>query len=172
MGLSYHYTFSAPRSVKPNKLVGFLEGVEKTAKQLGFNPTMVLNARFDNDRRREFVRRLTTGHPLTHENLKGIPMLKDNQVWYHNPIQGDCRVVPIAGILLIVTNEKRVETTFGFFRYPETLINIHGKEIAPVEIGNRWFFRGFVDSGDPRYRQIVQSFKAAGYVEEERDEFA
>jgi len=39
-------------------------------------------------------------------------------------------------------------------------------------VGDRWYFRDFVDSPDPRFRKIVKRFADAGYLEAERDEFA
>ncbi len=48
---------------------------------------------------------------------------------------------------------------------------MNGKVIASTGLGGRWFFRNFIDSPDPRYRQIVRWFKEAGYVESEEDEF-
>ena len=47
MGLSYYYTFSAPKSVSAAKLESFLRRVEKKARTLGFDPTFVLNGPFD-----------------------------------------------------------------------------------------------------------------------------
>jgi len=38
-------------------------------------------------------------------------------------------------------------------------------------VGDRWYFRDFVDSPDPRFRKIVKRFADAGYVEAENDEF-
>ena len=172
MGLSYHFTFTAPASTKPGELEKFLKRVEAEAGKMGFKPTMVLDAKFDNEERREFVRRLTTGYRVAHDSLKGIPMLKEGQVWDHDPNQGACRVIPNSGVLLIVTNEKGQETVFGFFRYPSSLINIHGNETMPIELGNRWFFRDFVNSPDPRYREIARMFTQAGYTEAEKDGFA
>ena len=171
MGLSYYYTFTAPLTVSASTLEAFLKKVEKTAIQMGFKPTMVLNAQFDTEQRREFAKRLTIGYPMTHERLKGVPMLKSDQVWDHDPTHGECRVIPICGVILILTNEQGHETPFAFFCYPPHLIDIHGKEVAPVEVGNCWFFRDFLDSPDARYRQIIRLFAEAGYLASELDEF-
>ena len=37
--------------------------------------------------------------------------------------------------------------------------------------GADWVFRDFVDSPDPRYREIVRMFAKAGYVSQEKDEY-
>ncbi len=58
MGLSYHFTFSAPATVTADILLKFLRKVENDAKQMGFRPTTVLEAEFDTSERREFARRL------------------------------------------------------------------------------------------------------------------
>ena len=58
MGLSYHFTLTAPAEAKSEELEQLLKGVERQAKKLGFKPTMVLNALFDTAERREFARRL------------------------------------------------------------------------------------------------------------------
>jgi hypothetical protein len=46
IGLSYHYTFSAPKSVTPAELEQFVKKVEAEAKKMGFKPTTVFNAVF------------------------------------------------------------------------------------------------------------------------------
>jgi hypothetical protein len=58
MSLSYHYTFSAPAMVTAEELLEFLESVETDAKEMGFKPTMALEAVFDTPERREFARRV------------------------------------------------------------------------------------------------------------------
>jgi len=47
---------------------------------MGFRPTTVLEADFDTPERREFARRLTTGHRLESEKLKGVVVLREGQV--------------------------------------------------------------------------------------------
>jgi len=41
MGLTYHFTFSAPATVTADELLNFLRKVEKDAKKMGFRPTTV-----------------------------------------------------------------------------------------------------------------------------------
>lgn len=61
MGLSYHFTFTAPATKTAAELESFLKTVEPGARAMGFEPVLVLNAMFDTKERREFARRLTTG---------------------------------------------------------------------------------------------------------------
>jgi hypothetical protein len=171
MGLTYHFTFSAPAKTKPEELLKFLKGVEEEAKKLGFNPTMVLNATFDTAERREFARRLTTGHPVEDERLKGVSLVPEGLLWHHGQESGTGRVIPSKGVVLIVTNERQCETIFGFLQHPEEIRDLNGKVVAVTGLGGRWFFWDFVKSPDPRYRKIVKRFKDAGYVEEEEDEY-
>ena len=171
MGLSYHFTFSAPATVTGNELLKFLRNVEKNAKKIGFKPTMVLLAEFDTPERRELARRLTTGHRLESDKLKGVVVLREGQVWSHNPVHGDCRVIPERGVVLVVTDERGNETVFGFLKYPVALKDLNGRDAVPTGIGDRWIFRDFVNSPDARFRKIVKWFAEAGYVEAERDEF-
>jgi hypothetical protein len=171
MGLSYHFTLTAPAETKPEKLLKFLEGVEREVKKWCFNPTIVLNASFDTPERRQFARRLTTGYPVQDDRLKGLAMLIEGVIWHHGHEEGTGRAIPQAGVMLVVTNERGQESVFGFLRYPKEIKDMNGKVIASTGLGGRWFFRNYIDSPDPRYRQIVQRFKEAGYVESEEDEF-
>ena len=127
MGLTYHFTFSAPASVMADELLNFLRKAEKDAKKMGFRPTTVLEAEFDTPERREFARRLTTGHRLESEKLKGVVVLREGQVWSHNPVHGDCRVIPERGVVLVVTDERGCETVFGFLQYPGALKDLNGR---------------------------------------------
>jgi hypothetical protein len=52
------------------------------------------------------------------------------------------------------------------------VIDIHGSILADTNLEGRWWFRDFVDSPDPRYRKIVEQFKARGFVHTVKDEFA
>jgi hypothetical protein len=171
MSLSLHFTFSAPTKTSAAVLEDFLHDVEADALKIGFNPTLVLNVPFNTKERREFVRWFTTGLKLESEKLKGVVMLRDGQVWGHDPAQGFCFVIPEHGVLLTVTNEKGHETVFGFLRYPKSLKDLNGNAVVNTGAGKGWMYRNFVDSPDPRYRQIVKRFTDAGYTELEKDEF-
>ncbi len=171
MGLSYHFSFTAPATKTAAELEAFLKEVESDAKAMGFAPTTVLDAPFDTKDRREFARRLTTGYWLESEKLKGVVVLREGQVWKHDPVHGDCRVIPQRGVVLVVTDERGCETVFGFFKYPAALKDLNSRDVVPTGIGVRWVFRDFVDSPDERFRKIVKRFADAGYVEAERDEF-
>jgi hypothetical protein len=171
MSLSYHFTFSAPVTTTAGELLKFLRNVETDAQKMGFRPTMVLDAKFDTPERHDFARRLTTGYRLESEALKGVVILREGQVWSHNPVHGDCRVIPERGVVLVVTDEQGREIVFGFFRYPAALKDLNARDVLPTGIGDRWIFKDFVDSPDVRFRKIVKRFADAGYVEVERDEF-
>jgi hypothetical protein len=171
MGLTYHYAFGASGNTSATNLEEFLHGVEVAAKELGFDPVLVLDAQFDSLERKKFARQLTAGARIESEKLKGVVMLRDGQVWSHDPVTGSCRVIPKRGIILVVTDAQKRETIFGFFQFPDTLKDLNGKNVVNTHLGDRWTFQGFVNSPDPRFRQIVKLFSAAGYLEAERDEF-
>lgn len=171
MGLSYHFTLSAAADVTAEKLVEFLKSVETDARKMGFQPTMVLSAAFDTPERREFSRRIVPGVHIEDERLKGVVIPAKEQVWDFSPNLGHCRLAPERAVILVVTDERGCESVFGFARYPETLRDINGRPLLNTAVGDRWFFRDFVDSPDERFRKIVKRFADAGYVEAERDEF-
>lgn len=153
-------------------LAVFLRGVEQLAKSLGFSPTTVLNVPFDTDERRDFARRLGGSFTVQDDRLKGIAVPAHGQIRDHLPVSGECRLIPERGVVLVVTDERGCESCFGFFKYPEQVVDIHGRTLAESALGGAWTFRDFVDSPDPRYREIVERFRTAGYVESVRDEFA
>jgi hypothetical protein len=171
MGLSYHFKFSAPATRTAAELETFLRTVENEAQALGFKPTMVLNARFDSEDRRALARRLTTGYLLESEKLKGDLSLREDQVWDHSPVHGECRMIPKEGVVLVVTDEHGCEAVFGFFRYPDVLEDRSGAKAVVTGLGDKWMFRDHTKTPDPRIRQIVRKFAEAGYVEEEQDDF-
>jgi hypothetical protein len=171
MGLSYYYAFSAPASKTAAELEEFLRPVEVEAKVLGFDPVLVLDAAFDTPERQKFARQLTTGARLESDKLKGVVLLRDGQVWHHDPVIGSCRVIPKRGVVLVVTDAQKRETAFGFFQFPAMLQDLNGRDVITTHQGDRWTFQSFVNSADPRFRQIVKRFARAGYLDAERDEF-
>lgn len=172
MGLSYHFKIAAPAERTAPELERFLKSVEAEAKKMGFEPTLVLDACFDSKARRDFARRLTNGFFLESEKLKGVVVLAEGQTWGHDPIAGSCRVIPERAVVLVLTDEHKCETVFGFFRYPQVIMDINNREIVKTGASHEWVCRDFVDSPDPRFRRIVKLFADAGFVESERDEFA
>jgi hypothetical protein len=171
MALSYYYTFSAPKSIPSLKLESFLNAVEAHAKKMGFNPSIVMNALFATDDQRKFVRRITSGLLISDERLKGATLLDGSRVWNYDRERGECRVIPEKGVILVVTDEHGCETAFGFLWYPDTLLDLNGKELAAMPHQGRWFFHDFVDTPDKRYRTIVKMFANEGYLESEKDEY-
>lgn len=171
MSLSYHFTLTAPLTASAAELLKFLKSVEGYAQSMGFHPTMVLDATFDSPERREFARSVMRGVHIEDERLKGVVLPDERQVWDFSPTLGHCRIAPERAVILIVTDEQGCETVFGFARYPETLRDINGRAILKTPVGDRWYFRDFVDSADERFRKIVKRFADAGYVEVERDAF-
>ena len=172
MGLTYHFAFSAPGTTPAAALEDFLHDVEADAKALGFDPVLVLDAAFDTPERQKFARQLTTGARLESDKLKGVVLLRDGQAWQHDPVTGSCRVIPVRGVVLVVTDAQKRETVFGFFQFPAALKDLNGKDVVTTHQGDRWTFKNFVNSPDPRFRQIVKRFGAAGYLDADRDEFA
>jgi len=171
MGLSYHYKFSAPKSVTAAELERFVKKVQTAAEKMGFKPTTVINAAFTTAEEKQFARRLTTGLHVEDERLKGVTLLDESKVWSHDRSNGSCRVIPEKGVLLVVKDECGCDTMFGFLFYPDSLTDMNGKELAALPSNGRWIFGDFVDSPDPRYRKIVKYFKDAGYVEDKMDEY-
>jgi len=171
MGLSYHFTLSAAAEVAAEELVAFLKSVETEARNMGFEPTMVLNAVFDTPERREFSRRVVRGVHIEDERLKGVVLSDQDQVWDFSPTLGHCRLAPERAVILVLTDERGWESVFGFATYPETLRDIDGRLLLKTPLGEQWYFRDFINSPDRRYRQIVKRFKKAGYLKSEEDEF-
>jgi hypothetical protein len=171
MSLSYYYEFTAAADTPPAKLFEFLRGVEGSAKSLGFEPTTVLNVPFDTPERREFAHRLGASFVIQDERLKGIAIPAPDQLRDHDPASGECRLNPERGIVLVVTDEHGCEASFGFFKFPEHVIDIHGAILADTGLEGRWWFRDFVDSPDPRFRTIVNHFERAGFAQRVKDEF-
>ena len=171
MGLSYHFTLSAPASAKAAELEQFLKTEEAKAQTMGFHPTMVLNVPLDTVARREFARRLTTGLFIEDSRLAGLVFPVSDQLWGHDVIGGSCRVMPKQAVALVVTDERRRECCFGFFRYPDEILDIHGKTIASTGLSGSWLQREFIDSPDPRYREIIRMFADAGFLDSVKDEY-
>ena len=79
---------------------------------------------------------------------------------------------PEHGVVFVVTDEQGCESCFGFFQFPEHIIDINAAILADTGLdGWRWF-RDFVDSPDQRYREIVVKFQERGLVRVVKDEFA
>jgi len=172
MGLSYHYEFTAPAGTPGAKLEEFLRSVEQLAKTLGFAPTIVLNAAFDIKERRDFARRLGGSYTFQDESLKGVALPLEGQVRDYDPIVGRCRLIPEHGVVLVVTDERGCETSFGFFKFPNDILDTHGRGIVRTGFDGAWTYRDFIDSPDFRYRKIVKRFEATGYAKSVKDEFA
>ena len=170
MGLSYHFSFAAPAAVTADDLADFLQDVEGDARLMGFRPTTVVNAPFDNPDRRNFSRRVARGLLVEDERLRGVA-LPTETCWNFDPGTGYCRLAPEHGVLLVVTDGEGRETVFGFFRYPRLIRDRDGREIMPVPGDDAWVSGDFVDSPDHRYRAIVRRFAEAGYLVSEVDEF-
>lgn len=171
MSLSYYFCFTAPAGMTATKLKAFLDGVEVEAKKMGFAPTLVVDATFDTAERREFAKRITYGMPLEDERLKGVAVPNEPALTRHDPEDGNCRLLPSRGVVLVVTDQYGAESAFGFFQYAETVRDIHGRTLAETGLAGRWHFSEFVDSPDPRFRKIVKLFAEAGYLASEKDEF-
>jgi len=172
MGLSYYYEFTAPATVTAGELEQFLKALEFKAKTLGFSPTSVLNLSFDTPERRAFARRLGGGYYVEDERLRGAVRFREGQVDHHNAHAGAVRLVPVRAVVLAVTDAAGCESCFGFMQFPNSLIDESGATIMPLPYGDRWMFKDFIDTPDPRYRAIVREFEQAGYLASSMDEFA
>ena len=60
----------------------------------------------------------------------------------------------------------------SWLAYPKELRDLNGRVLLATPCSDRWLFRDFVDSPDPRYRKIVKMFAEAGFMESEKDELA
>jgi hypothetical protein len=168
MGLTYHFSFAAPAVVTAYELAAFLQDVEGDARLMGFHPTTVVNAPFDNPERRNFARRVARGFVVEDDRLRGLEF-PETTCWNFGP--GYCRLAPEHGVLLVVTDERASEMVFGFFRYPRVIIDRTGQEIMAVPGGGAWVSGDSIKSPDQRYRAIVRRFADAGYLTSEIDEF-
>lgn len=169
MGLTYHYKLEAPADTPAHRLEEFLRTVEIKAKD--FPQTLVLNAVFNSRERQVFARRLVTGYHVADERLKKAALPLRTPVWDHGPSQGTARLIPAAGVFLIVGDEQGCETFFGFFRYPELVKDAKDQIVAEAGLRQKWIFEDWVKTPDPRFRTIVKEFSAAGYVVEEHDDY-
>lgn len=172
MGLTYHFKFQASALETSGSLEKFLKRVEKKAQELGFAPTAVLNVQFDSPDRQDFARRLTTGLFLEDERLQGVAGLGGGQAWHHDVVDGSCHVIPLCGVFLVVTDERRNELVLGFLKYPAILKDLNGRDLLVTGAQDGWSFEEFLKSPDARLRQLVKMFADAGYVEFEHDDFA
>lgn len=72
--------------------------------------------------------------------------------------------------MLVLTHESGIETVFGFLQFDHRILNSEGRIL--LELDDRdWQFGSFVDSPDPRYREIVDLFRKADYLETVLDEW-
>jgi hypothetical protein len=172
MALSLHFSISASPTWTAGELEQFLRSIEPEVIRMGFAPTLVLNAAFDTEERRTFARRLTSGLYIEDARLAGVVVPASGQMWDHNPVAGSCRIIPSQAVLLVVTNEAKAECSFGFFRYPESLLDLNGKVIASTGLTGKWIQRDFIDSPDPRYRKIIRHFADRNFLESAKDEYA
>jgi len=169
MGLTYHFKLRADSTESPEHIELFLKAVEEEAIRLGYNPTMVLNAKFDSAERLKFARRLTPGLCVEDSRLKGEVALREGQTWHHNHVDGTCRLIPERGVVLVITDERKSETILGFFKYRTFLFDVNGKAIFSRP--DEWTFEDFLKTPDARLRRLVKQFAEAGYVESEQDDF-
>ena len=172
MALSYYYEFTAPATTTASELETFLRGVEREARIMGFKPTTVLNVPFDTPERREFAHRLSGFYMIEDQNLQGAACLAEGQLRDLDALTGRGRLIPIHGVVLVLTDEHGCETCFGFFQYPERIVDVHGKVLTRTNFRAAWEFRNFVDTPDPRYREVVRMFAEAGYLAVVKDEYA
>ena len=102
----------------------------------------------------------------------GLTIPADGQLRDLDPNSGECRLIPERGVVLVITDERGRESCFGFLKFPERIVDIHGKVLAETKLGNTWSFRDFQQTPDPRYRKIARMFADAGYLAGESDDYA
>ncbi|WP_277559012.1 hypothetical protein [Ereboglobus sp. PH5-10] len=171
MSLSYHYSFRAPSNIESIEIEQFLKRAEIKAKEYGLGPTLVENAKFDTPEKRAFSRRITRGLTLEDPRLIDVT-LPENICWAHYKESGLCRIAPVEGVFMVVTEENGIESVWGLFRFPSLICDKNGRSLMKRHDGDDWISEGFIDSPDQRYRQIAHLFKEAGWLVSERDEFA
>ena len=171
MSLTYRYSFAAPTETPADELERFLRSVETESRALGFNPTIVLNVRFELPEQRDFARRLASSCVVEDERLRSDLSLRDDQVWQHHRESGTVRPIPREGVVLVITDERGRESCFGFLRYPEEIRDTTGVKVMNTPFGQCWQFSDFVQTADPRYREMVRLFAEAGYLAVESDEY-
>lgn len=172
MGLTYHFSFRATGELTSGILAGFLREVETEARSLGFSPTFLLDGPFDTTERLQFARRLTTGLPLEDPRLQHAKLAKQRGIWFHHPESGTCRVAPIYGVILILTDERKNESTLGFFRYPTEIVDDDHQTVMTIPNSADWMFSEFLKTPDPRFRILVRRFAEAGYLALEHDDYS
>ena len=168
--MAYAFTLRAPASVAAIDLQRFLMSVEDEAQAIGFEPTLTFGLEFKSRKQRVIASRLRIWFPIAADKLKGATPRRE-QVLDWQPPAGRWRVLPDEAQILVLVNEAGAETAFGFGLYPETLNDANGHPLLKIPVGGRWHFSGVIKSPDPRYRNIVKRFSAAGYVEAESDDF-
>ena len=167
MGLRYHFKFSAPLSIPAEDLEQFLKSVEADARELGFHPTLVINAPFNTKDRRAFAHRASLDCLVQEKNLIGAALGTDAPIWGFDPKLGRCHLFPERAVLLILTDESQNEKIFGFALFPEVLRDGTGRELLATRLGGRWSFNVSLDDGDERYQSIARRFGEAGFLEAE-----
>jgi hypothetical protein len=153
MGLIFYYKFEVPAETSASQLEQFLRRVEVKAREMKFDPTLVLNAPFDSSERRVFARRLGYGFDVEDERLKDAVLPLNPPVWIYSRSQGSARLIPTMGVFLVVTDEQRCETFFGFFRYPEIVKDASDRIVAISPLNGKWHFQDWVGSRLPRGRE-------------------
>jgi hypothetical protein len=171
MGLTYYYKFEAPAETPADRLEAFLRSVETRIRPLKFRQSLMVNAVFDSPERRAFARRLVSGFPVGDERLKTAALPLKTPVWDYSQSEGIARLLPLAGVFLVVADEHHCETCFGFFRYPEVVTDQRDYVVAESGLGGKWFFQDWVKTPDPRFRLVVQEFSRGGYLTEEKDDY-
>ena len=172
MGLTFRFTFTAPATTTAAELEKFLKSVESDAQAMAFKPTQLFQATFDTKERRDFARRIRTMYRLTDDRLTGVVLPSEKQVWRFDSNSGDCWILPEQAVVLVVTDERQMETVFAFALYSETLNDMNGRPLVKIPVGGRWYFSDFVQTPDPRYRKLVNWFTEAGYLESVSDDFS
>ena len=163
MALDYYYSFKAPGDTAPEALASFLTEVGEHATQLGFQKATLLTVDFLSDDEKEFSRRLALLPELVDEGLKGVSLPEKSHAYRHDATSGRCRLYPGTGVFLVVTDERGVESTFGFMKFPTEIRDESGEVAARIPWAKDWVFEQYVQTPDPRYREVVGIFRSKAF---------
>lgn len=69
------------------------------------------------------------------------------------------------------TDSERQSSKNGALLYPSFIYDESGAIVMQTPDPGAWIFRGFLKTGDTRFRRLVKRFADAGFLAEEKDDF-
>jgi len=174
MSLYFEYEFKAPASTPVEELKSFLTEVGSRALDLGFSNAATVDCVFRSVDQLDFARRVCILPWVADERIKSADFSSDPAVWRQDREAGECGIYPTSGVILVVVNEAGHETTFGFLKFPPSIVGIAedgSKVLIEDPVRSDWRFHQRVQSPDPRYRALVRDFADAGFLASEEDDY-